>query len=291
VTEIATAVPPEVVQNYPHWDCHFLGSYQKVTVGAIWQMQCQGDTELKTPLTLQFPNDNLAYTLVLLKSKKLDKHAVEFDVTGYKPGNFSLPYIVLTDGANAVRVDGLKWEITSVLQVKGPQESASAPPQPLPPFGPYRLDMPLWVWLGLSGLVLMALLVLWSVWLWRRRRRQKLEALKKLDNALTPAMEIHRDMRQWMRMVADPPKMLPPLSRAWRVYLSRKYRFVAIDMPRPALLKELKKWLKTDDRKKVDDLLLELERSLQEPARVTRQDAEQLLQITRTLVDHLEKPR
>jgi hypothetical protein len=284
-TEIATAVPPEVVQNYPSWDCHFTGMFEKVTVGATWQMSCKGNSPLHAPLTLQYAAEDQAYSLVLLATKELTDSSAEFEVTSYKPGKYAPPYLVLTDGSSAIKIQGLQWEVQSVLP---PQSQTQQPPQPFPPYGPFILYLPWWYWAIFVAIAVAVLGALISGLIFRKRRRRQREQLKKLESVLPPDVELQRDLRKIPRL-RHSQEALEQMAKTLRVYLSRKLQILVTDLPSSQIKKKLRRrkaW--TNELREV---LEEIDRGLTNAKQVSEADILQLVEMVRLATDPMEKKK
>lgn len=279
------SVPPEVVKNYPTWNCEFSDLPPSPTVGATWTMKCQGGVQLKAPLLVQFPDDKMAYGLVVLKTKADSATAGEmgFLVTGYKPGDYSPPYIVLTDGEAAVRIDNLRWKISSVVEAKEGEK-----PQPFPPYGPFFLRLPWWYYGIWAGLLLVLCLIAFAIWRWRKKIRREREELKKLESALTPYLEVHRDLRRLMRERTTPALTCETLAKTIRVYLSRRWKVLMLKMNPRQILKAVRRHYAPEQLKELQDFLRELDHGLKDSTKVSLEDRDQLITMARGLIDRLE---
>jgi hypothetical protein len=283
--EIATSVPAAVVQNYPAWDCRFTMMPEKITVGSVWHLSCQGTTPLHPPLTLQYAADDQIYSLVLLTTKELNQTSAEFDVTSYKPGKYSPPYLVLTDGTSAIKIQGLQWEVASVIP---PQAQTQQPPQPFPPYGPFILYLPWWYWATFAGLFLAILAALIAGFILRRRRRRRRELLKQLDSALTPDMELQRDLRRIPR-VREPQEALQQLSRTLRVYLSRKLQVYWVDEATLKIKANLRRRKLLSQE--LAEILEEIDRGRDQAQKVSEADLLQMIDMVRKATEPLERKK
>ena len=285
-TEPSFSVPAEVVKNYPAGSCEFTDVPPSLTVGDKWMLKCKDLASLKLPLLVQFPDEKMAYGLVVLGEKNDGSDNRQFLVTSYKPGDYSPPYIVLTDGQSAVRVDNLRWQIGAVVEAKEGQK-----PEPVPPFGPFYLSLPWWYYAAWAGLFLFICLVGFFFWRWRRRVRRERERLKKLENSLTPYLELHRDLRRLTRERIEATAVCETLAKALRIYLSRRTKILLLDTKSVALVKSLKGRYSKELLVELRDLLRELDRGLKSAGSLSLSDCEQLITMARTLVDRLDTHR
>ena len=129
------------------WKCHFKELPEKITVGDILYLFCDGTKPLplkKENLFIRFPSPEDRYKLHILKTAYLDSDSAELAVTSYRPGDFQESFFV-TDGEREFFVEDLTFSVQSVL----PQN----PIAPHPPFGPWKISFPPF-YIALWGLIL-----------------------------------------------------------------------------------------------------------------------------------------
>jgi hypothetical protein len=120
-------------------------------------------------------------------------------------------------------------------------------PQPYGPFGPWKLDLPLWFVIAvIAGLVLL-------VWAVARRirkyvqRKRMLESLKLHATALPPLHQFYRDARQLRRRmhnVKEPDELKgigADLNRDFRLYVLRKFQIPTLDWSDREVLRDLRR--------------------------------------------------
>lgn len=274
------------------WECQLAQveggpTLPEFTVGTKFLLQCQGPSvgEWKSQMQLKFPQAEQQYTLALLTTQKLGPNHGEWIVTGYKPGEHKPEWVEITDGVQRVRVEGLEWNINTVVKAESGQ-----PPQPFPPYGPVSLIWPWWLWVSALGLILIvAALVFWRV---RRHRARKalLERLKAKGTALTPYLEFHKNLRHLARRYArEPREYVSQLDQGFRLYLTREFLVPADEWTDRAVLADIRRRhrpIYRDASVDLSSLLRELKRARQSE-KLSVEDCEQLHEISRQLVEKI----
>jgi hypothetical protein len=237
------------MNEVPVWSCEFkeapsAPSLNALTVGAKFMLNCHGDLAVPwskdQAVTPVFPAKEQAYSLTVLESQRLEPNDVQFVVTGYKAGKHEPEYVRFVQGDKGFEFVKPKWEIQSVLK-QGEQ------PQPYAPFGPWNLNMPLWI--IVCAAVILALFAYLLVRFLRRRtqRRRMLEELKLHRTALSPLHQFYRDSRQIRRKihnaknVEDLKKISEELDREFRLYVLRQFEIPTLDWSDGEILRDLKK--------------------------------------------------
>ncbi len=161
-----------------------------LTVGDLFLLRCDGESQNMNRQKLEFKVEKQdLYKLKLLEVRHLSETQGEFIVTSYRTGDHQLSDLVLTDTESSVRLDGVSFSVSSVIN---PEQ---APEGPYGPFGPFHLSLSLWVWLVLAAFILIVM----GLFLNRYRKfRQKKRLLLKLQHqgmALSPLAQFHKDVR------------------------------------------------------------------------------------------------
>ncbi len=292
-----TTAPAEIL-----WQCSFAKDGEgpelnSLSVGAKFWLKCsgpsiQGWAEIPK---LQFAKPEDEFSLVLLEMPRATNNEANFVVTGYKPGAHSPEFVYLDEGANRVRVEGLQWNIPSVVK-----SESGAPPKPYPPYGPIMLSWPWWLWGGIAAVLL--LIILAVVWRTQRHlaRKRLVERLQAKGSALSPYAQFHKDLRQLLRLyqgrtTADdqhkPEDYLDQLDRGFRTYLSRALLVPAEEWGDGAILRDVKKRHKRAFEAagtQLADLLHELGRARQ-AKKLSFRDCEQLHEMSRRVADLVER--
>lgn len=280
----------------------------QLTVGRVFTLECTGPwPEGVDPAKLQIaspppPTDpkqkadqTAKYALKILGAKAISKDVVQFDVTTYLAGKVQIPALILTDGAKSFEANQIDFEVHSVLDPQQPKQ------EPYGPFGPMPISIPLSWWFMLAGAIVLAgLLVFWRV----RRRLQRRELMKKLeehDSALSPAAEFYTKMRKLRRdhvlfsggetAETDTALVVRELERMFRTFFMRRFELPALDWNDGTLIRAFKR----EHRRAAEDVGSDLKKLLKEfgaaksASRVETKDAVQLADVTRTLVEKIEK--
>ena len=283
----------------PIWTCHFAdptsGSdkLDNLTVGTKFAMACQGEIAVdwdQSPTTVKFNKDEEAFSLVILKTEKLEAKGALFEVTGYKPGDHHPEYFRVLQGEHGFEVAKPTWSIKSVLNPKDK-------PQPFGPFGPFQVTVPPWV-LVLTFIFIFALIMgLVRAIRNRLKRRRVLEQLKRHRTALPPAHQFYRDARLLRRRLyaavesEELKSILKDLDRDFRLFLLRQFEIAAIDGTESDLLKALRRHPRVAWGEVESDLtrtLRELGRLVEQPV-VHSSDVEQLHRMSVRTAEKLEQ--
>lgn len=268
-----------------------------LSVGAKFLLSCSGPSikEWGEIPKLQFAKPEDEFSLVLLEMRKASSNEAQFVATGYKPGAHSPEFLYLGEGESRVRVEGLQWNLPSVVKSEN-----GAPPKPFPPYGPLMLSWPWWLWGGIAGFILFIILIV--AWRTQRHlaRKRLIERLQAKGTALTPYAQFHKDLRQLLRKyrgrsVSDeqhrPEDYLQLLDGGFRVYLSRSLLVPAEEWGDGAILRDIKKRHRKAFAvagEPLSDLLHELGRARQAKA-LSFRDCEQLHEMSRRVADLIEQ--
>lgn len=236
-------------KSAPVWSCQMTPGETPLTVGSLQTLVCNGDPILtwqSDKLKIQFEDETLNYSLVILKSENVDIQAMTLVTTSYKSGNFEQPHFFITDGIQSVKVTDLSWTVESVLQGKEDK--------PVPSIGPMSLSMPWWFWSGIAfiaaivlGIVILKIKRLWD-------RRKLIEELMSHSTALTPFNQFNKDMRTHVRnwqqveilgqksealLARD--KVVELIEKTFKQYLMRELLIPTLDWSHSEVLNEIKR--------------------------------------------------
>lgn len=286
----------------PVWTCEFVpatvphaGQLDNLTVGALFQLNCQGDIAVAwtdgLPM-VQFPAKEQAYTLYILQTLKLEPQRAELLVTGYKSGDNAPEYVRIVQGAQGFETLKPKWAIKSVLK---PNEQTP----PYPPFGPWNLSLPLWFWLALAAVILAV--IYFSVRTVRRynQRSRMLADLQRHKTALSPLHQYYKDTRNIRRrlhtvkQVEELNAISEELNREFRLYVLRQFQIPTLDWSDREIVRDLRK-----RHSKIYYRVREpLRKTLRELGRMAGQkqilfkDVEQMQRMSLDTVERIEKAR
>ncbi len=290
------------------WQCEIrrredqqLAEFPGTTVGEVFDLSCQGDpVEFGGELRLEAP-ESLKYLIKILETKRLGPDGADFVATTYQTGPQSWEQIYLTDGTSKVRLTGAEWVTESVL----PQQTET-PPEPYGPIAPMKAMWPAWVFISLG--IAFLVIVFWSVYKGRRwiQRRKLIQELEKHQTAAPPYHELTKDFRALNRkfVFKENQKLPEPqarefvetLDKSFRLFLVRQFRVPAFQWDSGAVVRAVRrtnKTMKKDTIRGLRLILREMDRAVENPARVTGADCQQLLQLSgeTALRIHEEKKR
>lgn len=292
---------PTPAPALPVWTCQFNPLHQEgaakleeLTVGAKFALSCKGDIAVEWNkeggLRAEFPKKEEAYTLHILKVEKLDGSSAEFIVTGYKPGKHSPEYVRVMQGSQGFEFAKPTWEIQSVL----PKDQQ---PQPAPPFGPWNLTIPYWIFGALFiAIALIGFIVVRKL---RRvtQRRRALEEMALHKTPLSPVHQFYRDSRVLRRRLngagsAEELRTISSeLNRDFRLYVLRQFQIPALEWSDRAIVDDLRKRHRLVHREAAEPLsktLRELTRIVTQPKPLLP-DVDQLHRMSLDTVERIER--
>ena len=201
------------------WKCEVSGLPEPgLTVGAKFNLKCDG-AEVQdfnaSAFSLELAKPD-KYRLRILENKKSTTSGVDLVVTSYVAGDTSLKDAVLTDGQNRIALDGINFNVKSVIK-EGEQE-----PKPFPAEVPIGMMWPTSV---IVSMVLIAAVALIGViaFVQSRQRRAKFAAwLIANRTPLSPFDQLNKDLRKALKERL-PVQHLQELETATQTYLSRLY--------------------------------------------------------------------
>lgn len=290
------------MSEVPVWNCEFKQrpehpELNALTVGAKFEMQCRGDIPVawdKGPVEPAFKDKEQKYSLVVLESPRLDPNQVDLVVTGYKAGKFEPEYVRFMQGPHGFEVAKPKWEIQSVIK-----QNQGEPPQPYPPFGPWSLALPVWIFVIIAIAVALGTFFVFRHLRRRAQRQRMLEELKRHRTALSPIHQFYRDARLIRRKlhqaktVEELKSISVELDKEFRLYVLRQFEIPTLDWTDGEILGDLRKRHARVYRQAGDPLkktLRELFR-VRERDQLLLHDLEQLHRMSLEAVERLESAR
>lgn len=296
-----------MTEALPIWKCDFQPDggvhstpLDNLTVGAPFKLNCHGDIAVQWikdfPIALNFPNKEDQYTLNILNAESLAEHDAVFLVTAYKAGDHKPEYIrvVQSQGPGAgqmgFEISKPTWNVKSVLK-----EGQKA--EPVPPFGPWSLSMPLWV-IG-PAIFLLALMLYLIVRKIRKvsQRNKMIGELERHKTALSPLHQYYRDARNLRRrlhnvkQVEELADLSRELNREFRMYVLRQFLIPTLDWTDGQIVRDLKRRHKKVYREAGDHLrktLRELTR-LQSQQPILFKDVEQMQRMSLEAVERIDR--
>lgn len=295
---------PPGYETYPAWTCVFQEStdpgaakLETWTVGNKYLLSCSGPLvpELdKEKIKFFFADPSQEYALHPLQTVVLNPQQAQLVVTGYKPGDYKLENLLVTDGTHGFRIEKLEWKIGSVLEGDPQQQQQQ---QPIPPFGPFTLGFPWWYY---GAWALLALLVVFVLGRKIRRyfmRKKLIESLAAHATALSPYNQLNKDIRILVRATPfDQRETLPDfvakMEELFRLFLVRRLTIPALQWSDREIIGDLRK----RHREVFDDTAVDMRKLFSEyrkakgaPDKLSRLDAEQLLEMSRRVAEKIEQ--
>jgi len=299
---VSTTLAPDqpAAEIWPQWNCVFqeathpgAAKLEAWTLGDRYLLSCNGplieDLE-KEKLHFQFPKKEQEYTLHLLQVMTLHPQQAQFVVTGYKPGDFNLEGLKITDGKNGFTIHPpLQWKVISLLEGQ-PQ------PQPVPPFGPFQLSFPWWyygIW------VLLGVLVIGYFGRLGRKyyvRKKLTESLAAHATALSPFNQLNKDIRRLLRStnLGEQEQLfgfVKQIEEMFRLFLVRQLLVPALEWSDRDILQDIRQRHHIVHREssiKIRGLFREFKKAQVAKDKLLQVDAEQLLEMIRQVAHSVE---
>jgi hypothetical protein len=200
------------------WNCQTSGlPSEGLTVGAPFGLKCSGtdvpDFNVKNFSLELAKADN--YRLRILENKGATTSGVELVVTSYVPGDTSLKEAVLTDGQNRISLEGLNFNVLSVI--KQGEEA-----KPFGSVAPVKLMWPTYA-IGTIGGIAFFVILIFAYILQKRRSRRKFQLwLTQSQTPLSPFDQLNKDLRRALKD-RNPASHVAELEKLTRTFLSRSY--------------------------------------------------------------------
>lgn len=280
------------------WTCESIKQQKELTelqVGDLFKIKCNGEglsESLNKPLKIIFAEEKDNHSLKVIDTEVAEFNNVQLVVTGYRAGPFKHSFFI-TDGQKNIQVDGLNWQITSVLPKNQP---------PPPPFGGILvgLSYPLWMWITLAIVVSVIIGLFVRSVQKVRQRRQLMSRLREYSTALSPFNQFNKDLRLILRKVSyagtsdeySIEQALTEIDNEFKLYLVRELKVPAIEWTIRQVISELKsRHRKIFDQAGLDirNTLYELRGALRSSKDISWSDCEQLAKMTRNAASKVNK--
>ncbi|MBX3017948.1 MAG: hypothetical protein KF767_08665 [Bdellovibrionaceae bacterium] len=269
------------------------GENPGLTVGARFVLHCEGAWPAMDEKSLELRLDEAdKHKLKLVAFKPSGAGAAELEVISYVVGPHELKAVQLTDAQNSVVLNNIKFQVASVQNPEAPMK------EPYPPLGPMTFFP--WMFAAAIAILVGVLVAGLLAGVFRKRRRVKLlnEVLDRSYQS-APAPEFYRELRALTRQylfLTDPKAssdgapladILRALNSHFRVFLTRTYLIPAQRLTTSKTLAELAPVLGPESAalQKLGQVLRELDRALDNEARVRGADLEQISRLVREWVD------
>ena len=267
-------------------------------MGEKFLLVCEGPAAqiAKDKVSLEVPKE-AKYFLKILSTRELSDSRAEFIATSWTAGELKLENPVLTDGTHRIGLGPFKMTVASVIYQKQNPES-----KPFPPWGPMAVPWPSWVWLSIF-LAVFAVIGLIALRFKRTLKRKRLlRLLESHPIATKPYFQFTKDLRRLSRELPtneaewndEKAKVyFNDLDQALRWYLARELWLPAFNSRPSEIVRELKNKDERIHKAVRRDLVIAL-RELEKASiqkKVSVQDAQQILEISRGVADHIHKLR
>ena len=265
--------------NSPALPCT-LDKPELITVGTVFYLHC-GDLPKESGYRLSSPQKD-DYRLVLLSDSVGDKG---LQVTSYRPGEHKLTgFKLLKPDGSAIALGEIDLAVQSVL-TPGQQV------QPIGPFAPSVLGVPLSLWITLTVLVVALSASIAALLITRKHRRKFLKELRSTEGYPQPLNHLHRNLRGLRRAAAssgDYKTFVSMLPQALRLYFEQSFEY-SVSMSRYGWLQKFLRKMQADPQLSVYCVrrLRELNR-LQGKDLLAKEDAEQIDKEIMHMIDRLE---
>jgi hypothetical protein len=273
---------------------------QPLTVGEKFVLVCEGDSVnlKKDTLQLELPKSD-PFALRILTTQSLDATKGVFTVTSYRAGESEIQGVVLTDGTLRVALNGVRFQVSSVLNPQeNPEMKAFAPWEPL------AMSWPQWLWLSIAVVVALIAMMIAGTLQKAAQRRRLLQELSRHGSALTPYQQLNKEFRQLARTyppsqwsAENAAKFIAELDRAFRWYLAREFVIPAHEWRAKAVAKEIRKKERALSKHIDRDLRIafrELANARPASGKLSTIDAQQIVDLCRKVADqvyHFHKER
>ena len=250
-------------------NCHFQKS-SSFTVGEIRLLTCRGEDipSLSPPLKTKFQDESKKYALHVLDTVSLQDKEITLKITGYRTGQYEAPVFWFTDGKHSVSVEGLSWQVPSVL---------TSETGPYPPYGPWKVKVPLWY--EFSWIFLVLVVLMFGIFRFKKYRmktfiRQRIS--DRLDDK-TPVQYFIRQLSALFVLQKNSKTFLTQLQNSFREFLENQF-----EIPLESSFQKVLKYKPID--KKARQIISELESALKNQDSYSEQDGDQLLNMVRNWI-------
>ena len=213
-----------------NWQCYFKRIPDKITVGEILNLFCDGSSPLNltAPIQIEFLNRQYDYSLVVVKTLKREDYFLALQVVPYRTGRFEQSFYI-TDGKNRLKIDNLSFEVQSVLTKK----------EPYGPYGPFKLS-PDWLYVFGFSLSVVVLAFFTSLFAYRFFKRKKfIKTVLNRHSHLNPSKFFAVHLRKEQKDLSQSVQYLEGL---FRIFLEDRLFVPAVNQSDKLIMKNLKKY-------------------------------------------------
>lgn len=253
--------------SLPQWSCSFHLPKKPLTVGDIFLLSCRGEVPVSFS-GAPFVEIDPPYALKILNVKKTEPLQKEFFVTSYIAKPFSNLSFQITDGEKGFQTSPMSWKVQTLLQKDS---------QPTPPFPPYALSPPLWVWLLLAAVLIFLSYGLFFL-IKRYKKKRSLEKLiRKERSGISPFKQFEKNLYQirtrmeahLLSQKSEGKNFFSEIKDSFKKYLTVKLNVYVLEAKTfPEMIDLIMKYNKGDFlkiKKETKDLFRELEHLEKKP--------------------------
>lgn len=264
------------------------GAPRPLTVGDIFRIDCVMKQMVLKPSKLKFETQK-PFQLHLLKSDLAPDGRLQLTATSYQVGEYRGEDLKLTDGLLHLPVQGVQFNVESVIDPKNP------PKGPYGPLGGHILFPPVIYFWGSIVVALVGMSMVGIGWFRRWQKKRLIEGLKKHDSRLSPQAQLHSRFRALERQRflegEELKKSLPEIEDILRLYVIRQFTIPAYDWSDRLVLKEFQqryRFLGMDVAKELGVLLRET-RKVKVLENPEAKDIEQLVKKIKRWADRADR--
>ena len=213
-----------------NWQCYFKRVPDKLTVGDVLNLFCDGSDPLNLTETIQieFLDRQYDYSLVVLKVLKQEDYFLALQVAPYRTGRFEQSFYI-TDRTNKMKIDNLSFEVQSVATKK----------EPYGPYGPFKLN-PDWLYVFGFSLSVIILAFFASLFAYRFFKRKKfVKTVLNRSSHLNPSKFFAIQLRKEQKDLSQSVKYLELL---FKTFLEDRLFIPAVNQSNKLIMKNLKKY-------------------------------------------------
>lgn len=266
---------------------------KSLTVGQEFELTCTGDwnsfeggkASFQLPEADQYKIHLISMTTAAQQAKLL--------VTSYVVGEHRLNPLILVSGSEQRSLQGVQFQVGSVLDPKEP------PPEAYGPRGPLGISLPWWyhaIWITLVAAIVFAIFNRWRRW---SQKRKLIEALEAKSAAQNPFAQFNQSLRKIQRKYPDlsspaeasielQAQFLRDLEEAYRVFIGRSFLIPTLDWQDSMILREIKRTepdIFDQQGPLADQLLREFKKAKEQKQQVKNRDLWQLYELARKNID------
>ncbi len=266
-----------------------------LTVGQPFELSCDGDWTKFDFRQAEFKLDEADLYKIKILSGTVGSNEAHLKVASYVVGDHSLKALSLVSGNEARNLNGVHFQVTSVLDPKEP------PAEPFGPRGPFGLSFPWWyhaIWITFVLVILSLIFKRWKNW---REKRKLIAALEAQGAAVEPFAQFNQSLRRLQRqfsflgekqeaLIKIKIEFAEELEKAYRTYIGRTFLIPTFTWKDSHVLRELKstdKKVFQEQGAAVDRLLQEFQKAKEQKEQLKNQDLLQLLEFARKNVDEI----